>query len=114
MGSTARGRARGVRSQRRSDDDARLFCRALREGWDVPAERRPEVIARLVEIATGKESAPREATAAARALLQAARLQLETVKVAEASGYAEALALLEELRACAELGAAAEGPPPAA
>jgi hypothetical protein len=99
-----------LHSRRRSDADARLLCRALREGWDVPAERRPAVIARLVEIATGKESAPREATAAARALLQAARLQLDSVKVAEASGYAEALALLEELRASAELGASAEGP----
>jgi hypothetical protein len=87
-----------MHSQRRSDDDARLFCRALREGWDVPAERRPEVIARLVELAISKESSPREATAAARALLQAMRLQLETVKVAEACGFAEALALLEELR----------------
>jgi hypothetical protein len=103
-----------MRSRRRSDDDARLFCRALREGWDVPAAHRPEVIARLVEIATGKESAPREATAAARALLQAARLQLEAVKVAEASGYAEALALLEELRDGAQLEAPAERPPPAA
>jgi hypothetical protein len=101
-----------MHTQRRSEDDARLFCRALREGWDVPAERRPAVIARLVEIATGRESAPREATAAARALLQAGRLQLEAVKVAEAAGYAEALALLEELRD-GPLGEAAGGDPPA-
>jgi hypothetical protein len=101
-----------MHTQRRSDDDARLFCRALREGWDVPAERRPAVIARLVELATSQESAPREATAAARALLQAARLQLDTVKVAEACGYAEALALLEELRGAA-LGEGAGGDPPA-
>jgi hypothetical protein len=98
-----------LRSRRRSDDDARLFCRALREGWDVPAERRPAVIARLVELATSQESAPREATAAARALLQAARLQLEAVKVAEACGYAEALALLEELRRDAGVGETAPG-----
>ena len=101
-----------MHSQRRSDDDARLLCRALREGWDVPVEKRPAVIAQLVQIATSKESSPREATAAARALLQAARYQLETVKVAEASGYAEALALLGELRD-AQLGAAAAGDPPA-
>ena len=100
-----------MHSQRRSEDDVRLFCRALREGWDVPAARRPAVIARLVEIATGKDSAPREATAAARALLQAARLQLEAVKVAEACGYAEALALLEELRSDGDVG---ETPPGAA
>jgi hypothetical protein len=111
LGAGAR-RGDGVHDQRRSDDDARLFCRALRQGWDVPAARRPEVIARLCAIATGTESAPREATAAARALLQAARLQLEAVKVAEACGYAEALALLEELRD-APLGAAAAGDPPA-
>ena len=98
-----------MHSRRRSDDDARLFCRALREGWDVPAARRPAVIARLVEIATGKDSAPREATAAARALLQAARLQLEAVKVAEACGYAEALALLEELRSDGDVDATAPG-----
>jgi hypothetical protein len=101
-----------MHSQRRSDDEARLFCRALREGWDIPAERRPAVIARLLELATSKEPAPREATAAARALLQAARLQLETVKVAEACGYAEAVALLEELRD-APLGEGAGGDPPA-
>jgi len=101
-----------MHSQRRSDEDARLFCRALREGWDVPAARRPEVIARLVELATSRESSPREATAAARALLQAARLQLEAVKVAESCGYAEALALLEELRD-AQLGASGAGDPPA-
>src|SRR5262249_25793771 len=101
-----------MHSQGRSDEDARLFCRALREGWDVPAARRPEVIARLVEIAAGKDSTPREATAAARALLQAARLQLEAVKVAEACGDAEALALLEELRD-APLGGGPAGDPPA-
>ena len=101
-----------MHSQRRSDEDARLFCRALREGWDIPVERRPAVIARLVELATSPESSPREATAAARALLQAARLQLEAVKVAEACGYAEALALLEELRD-APLGESAAGDPPA-
>ena len=87
-----------MHSQRRSDDDARLYCRALREGWDVPVAKRPAVIAHLVQIATSPKATPREATAAARALLQAARYQLETVKVAEASGYAEALALLESLR----------------
>ena len=102
-----------MHSQRRSDDDARLFCRALREGWDIPVEKRPEVIAQLVKIATSKKSTPREATAAARALLQVARYQLETVKVAEASGYAEALALLEELRH-AQVGAAAAEDPPGA
>jgi hypothetical protein len=101
-----------MHSQRRSDDDARLFCRALREGWDIPVEQRPAVIQRLVELVTSQESSPREATAAARALLQAARMQLDTVKVAEASGYAEALALLEELRH-AQVGAAAAGDPPA-
>jgi hypothetical protein len=102
-----------MHSRRRSDDDGRLLCRALREGWDVPVEKRPEVIAQLVKIATSEKSTPREATAAARALLQAARYQLETVKAAEASGYAEALALLEELRD-APLGAAAAGDPPGA
>src|SRR5262249_10802034 len=98
-----------MHSQRRSDDDARLFCRALREGWDVPAARRPEGVARLGELATSAESSPREATAAARALLQAARLQLEAVKVAEACGYAEALALLEELGSDGGVGETASG-----
>jgi hypothetical protein len=101
-----------MHTRRRSEDDGRLVCRALREGWDVPVARRPEVIARLVELVTSRESAPREATAAARALLQAARLQLEAVKLAEACGYAEARALLEDLRD-AQLGAAAAGDPPA-
>jgi hypothetical protein len=98
-----------VHVQRQSDSDARILCRAVREGWDVPVDRRPEIVARLIEIATSQASAPREVTAAARALVQLARLQLEAVKVAEAAGYAEAVALLEELRADAQLGEAAPG-----
>jgi hypothetical protein len=42
-------------------------------------------------------------------LLQAARLQLEAVKVAEACGFAEALALLEELRSDGDVGETAPG-----
>jgi hypothetical protein len=70
---------------RSRDPDARLAERALREAWDVPPEKRPELIAKLIAIATGEDTPPREAVSAAKALLMASRINLETIRVSMAA-----------------------------
>jgi hypothetical protein len=59
----------------------RLAARALREGWDVPADRRAALIARLAAIATDPEARARDAVMAAKVLLMASRLTLESIRV---------------------------------
>jgi|SRR5262245_15446844 len=84
---------------RSRDLDARLAERALREGWDVPAEKRPELIAKLIDIALGEGPAgPRERVSAIKALLGASRLNLEALRVAmSAEEFAGILGRLERL-----------------
>jgi hypothetical protein len=93
---------------RSRDLDARLAERALRESWPVPAELRPELVRILAELARSPTAAPRERTAAIKALLQASRLNLEAMRVAMAADYQDVLAELEELRG-AELAGGADG-----
>jgi hypothetical protein len=65
------------------NNDDRLLIRAIREGWKVPATRLPGVLERVVEIAAGTdpESTPRESVSATKALIAAAKLQLETIRL---------------------------------
>lgn len=91
------------------NDDDRLKIRAIREGWHVPPDRLPAVVERVLAIATSDDDS--QATKAARALIAAGKLQLDTVKVE---------LLLEERRellaALAALEASADEPrrrPPA-
>ena len=70
---------------RSRDPDARLAERALREAWPVPPERRPELVARLIDLVNNPETPPREAVSAAKALLMASRLNLETIRVSMAA-----------------------------
>ena len=70
-----------------SRSDLRLYERALRNGWDVPAETRAEVVRVLAEIVRDGNAKRRERTAAARALLQATRVELEAVRVAQGVLY---------------------------
>ena len=81
-----------------SRSDLRLYERALRDGWDVPAATRAEVIRVLGEIVGDAKARRRDRTAAARALLQASRVELEAIRVAQAAQYedlARRLAALE-------------------
>jgi hypothetical protein len=94
---------------RSRDLDARLAERALREAWPVPEAKRPELIAKLIEIATGSEASLRERTSAIKALLSAGRLNLEAIRVALAADYADVLDRLEALRGDAELAGGPEG-----
>jgi hypothetical protein len=79
-----------------SRSDSPLLIRALQHGWKIPAEMREKVVAVLCEIASDPKARPRERTGAARALLQASRVELEAIRAAEAALCEE---LLERLRA---------------
>jgi hypothetical protein len=73
--------------------EARLAERALREGWPVPEELRPELVRILVDLARSGAASPRERTAAIKVLLSASKLNLETLRVSMAAEE------FEELRA---------------
>ena len=80
-----------------SRSELRLYERALRNGWDVPAETRAEVVRVLAEIVRDGTAKRRERTAAARALLQATRVELEAVRVAQGVLYEDLARRLEAL-----------------
>ena len=72
-----------------SRSDLRLYERALRNGWDVPAATRVEVIRVLGEIVGDAKARRRDRTAAARALLQASRVELDAIRLAESLRYGD-------------------------
>jgi hypothetical protein len=67
----------------RSDSDERLLTRALREGWHVPEEKKTKVIEMLCAIVAAPDAKKRERTSAARALLQASRVELDAIRLAQ-------------------------------
>src|SRR4051794_34036988 len=66
----------------RGTRDIRLVERALRERWPIPKALRGPLIDRLAKIVQDPEASPREATSAAKAILTASRLNLETITAA--------------------------------
>ena len=72
------GGATGPRAIR----DTRLVERALRERWPIPKALRGPLIERWNEIVQDTASSPREVTSAATAILQASKLNLETITTA--------------------------------
>ena len=66
-----------------SRSDMKLYERALRNGWDVPAATRIAVVRMLGEIVGDAKARRRDRTAAARALLQASRVELEAIRLAD-------------------------------
>jgi hypothetical protein len=72
-----------MRKPRRSDSGGRLLVRALREGWHVPKGKKTEVIKTLCAIVTQEGATKREKTSAARALLQASRMELEAIRLVQ-------------------------------
>jgi hypothetical protein len=70
-----------------SRSDIRLYLRALRQGWNIPAAMRVEIINMLGRIAIDQGSTRRERTSAARALMQASRVELDAIRVAQAAQY---------------------------
>ncbi len=72
-----------------SRSDMQLYERAVRNGWDVPAATRVEVIRVLGEIVADANARRRDRTAAARALLQASRVELDAIRLAEALRFGD-------------------------
>jgi hypothetical protein len=77
---------------RSRDEDVRLAERALREGWPVPADRKPELVAQLIEVALAAATPPRERVGAIKALLSASKVNLEALRVSMAAAEFEELA----------------------
>jgi hypothetical protein len=79
----------------------RLIERALRERWPIPKALRKPLIERLNKIVQDTGSSPREVTSAAKAILSASKLNLETITAAikadEHENLRRELAALEEL-----------------
>lgn len=61
----------------------RMLERAARQRWPIPEKYKQAIIARQVKIATDANSKPREASAAARTIISADRLNMEEEKQAE-------------------------------
>src|SRR5271166_506387 len=64
---------------RRRVQDVRLVERALCERWPIPKALRRPLIDRLGEIVQDPDATPREITSAARAILTASKINLETI-----------------------------------
>ena len=83
----------------RGPRDTRLMERAMRERWPIPKAIRKPLIDRLYEIVEDTGSSPREVTSAAKAILTASKLNLEsitaTMKAQEREELIERLAELE-------------------
>jgi len=62
--------------------DTRLYVRALKQGWNIPRGMRSEIVKQLHGIITAEKSKSRERTSAARALLQASRVELDAIRLA--------------------------------
>jgi hypothetical protein len=82
-----------------SRSDARLLKRALRQGWSVPTPLRKQIIEVLGAITSDASARPRERTSAALALLQASRVELDAIRVAQEAQYED---LIRRLRALEE------------
>ena len=85
---------------RRDIRDIRLVERALRERWPIPKALRGPLIERLAGIVQDPEASPREAISAARAILQASKINLEiigaTIRADEHENLSARVAELEE------------------
>jgi hypothetical protein len=79
--------------------DTRLAERALRERWPIPKAIRGPLIDRLAGIVSNPGASPREATAAARAILAASKINVDligaTIKAREHEELATRVSELE-------------------
>ena len=79
-----------------SRSDMRLYERALRQGWHIPARLRTEILTTMRQIMGDTTATRRDRTAAARVLLQADRVELDAIRVAQGAQYED---LVRRLRA---------------
>ena len=77
--------------------DARLLERALNHGWDVPQELRATIITVLGEIVNDGKATKRERTSAARAVMQASRVELDAIRVAQGAQYEDLIRRMQAL-----------------
>jgi hypothetical protein len=73
------GGSGGNPDRRRRIHETRLVERALRERWPIPKAIRKPLIERLNEVVQDTCSTPREVVSAAKAILYASKLNLETL-----------------------------------
>jgi hypothetical protein len=59
--------------------NTRLVERAIAEAWPIPEALRPRLIKRLAKITRDKTASPREITSAAKAILSASKINLESI-----------------------------------
>lgn len=72
-----------------SRSDVQLYERALRQGWNVPQAVREQIIATMQAMLTDEKSSARERNAAARLLVQASRVELDAIRVAQTAEFHE-------------------------
>jgi hypothetical protein len=77
--------------------DLRLYLRALRQGWNIPPEVRTDIIVMLRGIVTDEDATHREKTSAARAVMQASRVELDAIRVAFAARFEDMFRRVEIL-----------------
>ena len=102
MGVWTAGRNRQVRAAilgpGRGIRDTRLVGRGLRERRPIPKAIRKPLIERLAEIVHDTDSSPREVTSAAKAILSASKINLETIAATiKAQEHEEVIGRIEEL-----------------
>jgi hypothetical protein len=79
-----------------SRSDMRLYERALRQRWNLPAKMRTEIVTMMSAIMSDATATRRDRTAAARVLLQASRVELDAIRVAQGAQYED---LVRRMRA---------------
>ncbi len=83
----------------------------LSQGWDVPEEMRREIIRTMQVMLTDPKATPRERNAAARLLVQASRVELDAIRLAQSTEFHDFNRRLQALEDHdAGLAKAADGP----
>jgi hypothetical protein len=80
-----------------SRSDARLLKRALRQGWNVPKGMRSAIIKVLGEIVADGGATKRERTSAARAVMQASRVELDAIRLVQVAQVEELIRRMQAL-----------------
>jgi hypothetical protein len=76
----------------------RLVERALRESWAIPDNLRGSLVRRLAKIMRDKSASPREITSAAKAILAASKINLESIATTmKAEEHEDLIQRIEEL-----------------
>jgi hypothetical protein len=80
-----------------SRTDKRLYIRALSQGWNIPRKLRKEIVETLHKIITAEGNTSRERTSAARAIMQASRVELDAIRLAHGAQYENLVKRMENL-----------------